>query len=175
MDLGVAVISDNTTFGILRNDGNDADGDEGGQIYHLTLSYMLSKMKWTVGGMIYHPRFELPLSIGIVDENGRSPFLLYHWALTFRWMDFPWNSFLSTSFGVGGGFWYSSKVLAIDRKRHLDEDRSHLKFFMPLDLTFSLPDYDQYQLVFFNHHASGGHIFDEGGIDVWGAAIRYRF
>lgn len=175
LDLGVAVISDNTTFGILRNDVNDADGDEGGQIYHLTLSYTLAEMNWTIGGMAYHPRLELPLSVGIVNENGRSPFPLYHGALTFRWTDFPWNSFLGTTIGIGGGLWYSGKVLAIDRKRHQNEDRSHLKFFLPLDLTLSLPAYKQYQLVFFNHHASGGHVFDEGGIDVWGTALRYRF
>lgn len=175
VDLGVAVISDNTTLGIFRQDVRAADGEEGGNIYLLTLSRVLAEMNWAISDLAFRPRLELPMSVGIVDEQGRSPFPQYTAGLIFRWQDFPWNTYLDTTIGVGGGLWYSGKVMAIDRKRHPGEDRSHMKFFLPLELTFSLPRHAEYQLVLFNHHSSGGHVFDDGGIDIWGGALRYRF
>jgi hypothetical protein len=53
--------------------------------------------------------------------------------------------------------------------------RSHLKFDWPIQFTFALPRWPQHQLVLLNDHQSGGHIFDEGGVNSVGLAYRYEF
>jgi hypothetical protein len=170
----VAVIADNTTFGLLRNQGNDADGDAGGLIYQLDASYRLKVFNFQVGDHIFHPTLELRGGLGFVDENSGKTFMNYSAEAVFHWRDFPWNEYVATSFGIGGGLLYSEKVLAIDRIRHPGEERSHFKFSLPLELTFALPKYPQLQLLLFNHHFSGAHVFDEGGFDTFGGGLRYQ-
>jgi hypothetical protein len=139
-------------------------------------SYRLKEFNLNLGERTLHPRLELRGGFGVVDERGRSsPFMNYMTDVTLRWVDFPWNRYVSTSLGVGGGLWYSEQVFAIDKKRHPNKDRSHWKFALPIEFTFACPKYPQYQLLLFNHHASGGHIFDEGGLDTWGAGFRIGF
>jgi hypothetical protein len=76
---------------------------------------------------------------------------------------------------MGIGLSYSSRVYAMDRERHPGEDRSHLKFDWPIQFTFALPKWPQHQLVIFNDHKSGGHIFDEGGVNSVGIGYRFAF
>lgn len=171
-DVGVAVILDNSTLDALSGQANDADGDAGGQIYNIGASYLLKELKFTWGERTFRPHLEFRGGVGVVDQNSGGIFMNYMTDLTLRWRDFPWNRYVLTSVGVGGGFWYSEKVLAIDRQRHEGEDRSHLKFYLPMELTLACPKYPRLEAFLFNHHASGGHIFDEGGIDTWGGGIR---
>jgi hypothetical protein len=63
----------------------------------------------------------------------------------------------------------------VDRERHPGQDRSHLKFDWPIQVTFALPRWPQHQLVLFVDHQSGGHIFDEGGVNSYGIGYRFEF
>jgi hypothetical protein len=50
-----------------------------------------------------------------------------------------------------------------------------LKFWLPVELTAALPRWPQHQVVLFLDHQSGGNVFDQGGVDVWGLGYRFEF
>jgi hypothetical protein len=82
---------------------------------------------------------------------------------------------VDTTFETAIGLTYSHQVLAIERVRYPDRDRSHLEFYWPIQFTFAHPRHQQHRLVLFNHHHSGGHIFHRGGANSLGIAYRYVF
>jgi len=175
VDFNVATAYDDIEFEVLRTGPKRARGYGGGQIYRVGVSAVLAEYAWQIGEQSFHPRLEVPVSLGVADDNDRSPYWMCTGALAFRWVDFPWNKYLRTSVALGGGLWYSDRVPAIAIHRHPGEKRAHLKFYLPLELTLALPRWAEYELVLFNHHASGAHLLDEGGFDVWGVGFRYWF
>lgn len=173
--LGVSFILSNNNTEIFYGNINIPDSAAGGQIYSLTASRYLGELEWRLGDSVFHPQMELPLTLEIIDENSRSPFPDYNVSFLIRWVDFPWNDTLRTTLGTGIGLSYSSKVLLMDQQRHPGEDRSHLKFDWPLQLTFALPDRPEHQLMFYLAHQSGGRIFDQGGVNSLGMGYRFGF
>ena len=157
----------------LLKDLSIEDNDAGGQVYSLTASYLLGELPFEFNGRRYSPRMELPLTLSVFDENNGSTFMDYNGAFAIRWVDFPWNGVVQTSFMMGVGLSYSSQIPLIDRQRYPNQDRSHLKINWPIQLTFALPDKPQHQLALFIDHQSGGHIFDRGGINCVGIGYRY--
>lgn len=150
-------------------------GPAGGEIYTFTATRRLGELVWNIGGCTFRPQLEVPLTLEIVDENSRSPFLDFNASFAVRWVDFPWNKYVKTTFAMGIGLSYSQKIYLIDIERHPDEDRSKLKFNWPIQMTFAHPDYDQHQLMIFIAHQSGGHVFDEGGVNSLGVGYRFDF
>lgn len=175
VQLGVAIISQNNMGEILSEGYERAEGEAGGQLYSLTFNWVAHRFEIPCQGRILTPQFEPYLTFTLVDENGRSVFPDYNGGVGFRWVDFPWNRWVKTTFFMGIGLSYSSHVYTIDRLRHFGEERSHLKFDWPIQFTFALPRWPQHQLVLFNDHQSGGHIFDEGGVNSFGVGYRLEF
>ena len=175
LQIGAAFISQNNIGEILSGQIEPAEGETGGQIYSLTLCWIAHRFEIPFREGTLRPQFEPYFTLTFVDENGRSDFPDYNAGIGFRWVDFPWTDWVSTTFFTGLGLSYSTKVYAIDRQRHAGMDRSHLKFDWPLQFTFALPAWPQHQLVLFNDHQSGGHIFDEGGVNSIGVGYRLEF
>ena len=174
-EFGVAFISHNSIEDFLTGDLNIESGAAGGEIYTLTASKQLGELKIDIGDCTLRPQLELPLTLEIVDENTGDTFLDYNASLMLRWVDFPWNHHVKTSFAIGLGLSYSSQVYLMDRKRHPGDDRSHLKFNLPIQLTLAHPNYEDHELLLFILHQSGGHIFDEGGVNSVGLGYRFSF
>ena len=175
VQVGAAVISRNNIGEILSGQIEPADGETGGQSYSLTLSWIAHRFEIPFREGMLRPQFEPYVTLTLVDENGHSPFPDYNAGIGFRWVDFPWTRWVRTTFFTGVGFSYSTHVYAIDRARHAGMDRSHLKLDWPLQFTLALPSRPQHQLVLFNDHQSGGHIFDEGGVNSLGIGYRLEF
>lgn len=144
-------------------------------MYLISASYTLHEFDWTLWGRRLRPQLELPLVLGIVNEQGRSPFFDYNAGITMRWKDFPFNRYVYTNLESGVGLSYYEHVLAIERQRHPDRDRSHLKFYWPIQLMLAHPERKEHQLVVFIHHQSGGHVFDVGGSNLFGIGYRHVF
>lgn len=175
-EAGVAFITKNNIGEIFSGEITRDTGDAGGELYQLTATKHLASLQWEIFGETFTPQLELPLCLEIVDENSRDPFLDYNASLQLRWIDFPWNDTITTSFGVGLGLSYSSKIYLMDHQRHPGEDRSHLKFNLPIHLSFALPAYPDQELILYLAHQSGGfHIFDKGGVNSLGVGLRHRF
>jgi len=94
----------------------------------------------------------------------------------FRWLLFPWNEYLNTSFAAGAGLSYATSVPAIEAK--LYDDTSQFLGALMFEFAFSLPQVPQWSLVTGIHHRSGaGGAFSgvQGASNAWVIGIRYRF
>lgn len=94
----------------------------------------------------------------------------------FRWLLFPWDDYLDTSFAVGAGLSYATSVPAIEAKYY--EDTARFLGALMFEFAFSLPDVPQWSLVTGIHHRSGaGGLFSgvHGASNAWVIGIRYSF
>jgi hypothetical protein len=94
----------------------------------------------------------------------------------FRWLLFPWNEYLNTSFAAGAGLSYATSVPAIEAKNY--EDTARLLGALMFEFAFSLPHVPQWSLVTGIHHRSGaGGAFSgvQGASNAWVIGIRYSF
>lgn len=94
----------------------------------------------------------------------------------FRWLLFPWDTFLDTSFAVGAGLSYATSVPTIEAQNH--EDTSQLLGALMFEFAFSLPHVPQWSIVAGIHHRSGaGGLFNEvrGASNAWVIGIRTSF
>lgn len=170
---GIGFITGSTIDDLLVFDGDIAGEESGGEIYLLQTSLKLAEFEPELWGHRPKVDLELPIVLGIVDESRSDPFMQYSAGLTLRWKSFPWNEWVYTTFETGGGFTYSQQVLATERVRHPNRERSHLEFYWPVQLTLAHPRYREHQLVLLLHHHSGGGIFHTGGANTLGVAYRF--
>lgn len=174
-EAGVAFITSNSINDFTLGDFDIEDGPAGGEIYSLTAARRLGQFELELWGHTFHPQLELPLTLEIIDENSRSPFYGLNASLVVRWEEFPWNHVIKTTLATGVGLSYDDKIYLIDISRHPGEDRSHLKFNWPIQLTFSLPAHPDHQLMVYIAHQSGGEIFDTGGVNSLGIGYRFSY
>ncbi len=171
---GVAFITESTIDEIITGDGKRARGADQGEIYLLEASYKLAAFQPHLGKFRPKIDLQLPFVLGIANEHERDDlWLQYNLGLTVRWKSFPWNEWLYTNLETGAGLTYSQYVIATERVRHPDRDRSHLEIYWPVQLLFALPKYHQHQLALFLHHHSGGGTFHTGGANNLGFGYRY--
>ena len=174
-EIGVAFITTNNIEELIGGQINVSDGPAGGEIHMLTASRRLGELEWNIGGHTFRPQLELPFTLEIFDENTRSPFLDTNVSLNVRWVDFPWNDYLHTTFSMGIGLSYSHNVPLMDIERHPNDRRARMQFNWPIALTFALPQHPEHQAMLFLLHQSGGHIFDRGGMNSLGIGYRLDF
>lgn len=94
----------------------------------------------------------------------------------FRWLLFPWDAYLDTSFAVGAGLSYATSVPAIEAKYY--EDTARFLGALMFEFAFSLPDVPRWSLVTGIHHRSGAAgLFSgvHGASNAWVIGIRYSF
>lgn len=94
----------------------------------------------------------------------------------FRWLLFPWNAYLNTSFAAGAGLSYATSVPTIEAKHYTET--SHFLGALMFEFAFSLPQTPQWSLVTGIHHRSGaGGLFGgvHGASNDWVMGIRYSF
>jgi hypothetical protein len=175
VQLGVAFITGQNIGEIFGGKLSRAEGAGEGEAYSLTLGYVAHRFEVPFRERVLKPQLETYLTLTLVDERGRSVFPDYNGGVGFRWVDFPWDRWVDTGFFMGVGLSYSGRVYQIDRVRHPERDRSHLKFDWPIQLTFAIPQWPEHQLVIYNDHQSGGRIMDRGGVNSLGVAYRLEF
>lgn len=174
-EYGLAFITHDIIDKVAMGHTSVADGPSGGRVHLLTAAYRLAEPSWQVGSCLFKPLLEIPLTLGIVDENGRSPFFNYSASFQVRWRDFPWNKYVSTTASMGVGLAYSEEIFLMDHETHPGRYRSHVKINWPMEISVALPQYPQHQLTFFIMHQSGGDMLDRGGINNFGFGYRLGF
>ena len=158
-----------------RFDFDTAWGAGEGWTYNFAMAYRLREFDWQIGKQRFRPQVELPMMLTLVDEDESGLFPDYNVGLMFRWRDWPWNRTVRTTLGLGLGISYSSRVWTFDRQRHAGTDRAHLKFWLPIEITFAHPRRPRHQFTLFIDHQSGAHVTDVGGQDAWGIGYRYSY
>jgi len=112
----------------------------------------------------------------ISQHFGGQDYTEFNALLVFRWLIFPWDKYIDTTFAVGEGLSYADAIPEIEAKYHLNTNK--LLNFVLVELEFSLYDVSRWSLVLRWHHRSG--VFGLFN-DVWGASdffvsgLRFKF
>lgn len=82
---------------------------------------------------------------------------MHHWEfnglLDIRWLLFPWDKYVDTSFMVGDGLSYATEIPEVELAE--DEDAQRLLNYLVFELALGLPQYPQWDAVIRLHHRSG--------------------
>ena len=119
-----------------------------------------------------HIRFEIEGQVG-KHFAGQD-----HWELNAllvgRWVTFPWNDYVYTTFAVGEGLSWATEVPKLEKE--LDGPSHQLLNYMMFELSLSPPRYQEWAFVTRIHHRSGMFgVFGHGSSNIMGAGIKYRF
>ncbi len=175
-EFGTALMTENDIDDFIEGKADIENGDAGATTYQFTATKKLTELPFECCGQEFTPWLEMPLCLELVDENANDPFLVYNASLQLRWVDFPWNGCIHTTVAAGLGLSYATQIYDMDIQRHPGEDRSHLKFNLPIQVAFSLPDAPQHQVIFYiSHHSGGFGTFDRGGVNSLGVSYAYSF
>jgi hypothetical protein len=96
--------------------------------------------------------------------------------LVFRWLAFPWDRYLDTSFAIGDGISFATEAPLVEGDR--GEDVRKLMNYLMLELTFALPEVPHWSLIFRIHHRSriyGVYPGENVGSNYLCMGIRYTF
>jgi hypothetical protein len=103
-----------------------------------------------------------------------------HWGFNglpvIRWLPFPWDDFLNTSFAAGVGLSYATETPKIEEMER--EDTAKLLGYLMFEFSFSLPKYPKYLFVARLHHRSGANgLFDDvlDASNAIGFGLKYTF
>ena len=97
--------------------------------------------------------------------------------LSFRWERFPWNRYVPTTFAIGEGISYASKV-PYRETRNSSQGTKKLMNYLSFELTLGIPKYPHWQIIWRIHHRSGVYgLYDAGnsGSTAVGLGLRYMF
>ncbi len=91
-----------------------------------------------------------------------------------RWHPFPWDRYIDSSFAIGSGLSYNSDVSKIELEE--DENAQRLLGYLALELTFGLPQYPRWNLMFRIHHRSGANsLIGEGSTNYVCGGLKFAF
>jgi hypothetical protein len=93
-----------------------------------------------------------------------------------RWLPFPWDHYIDTSFAMGLGVSYATETPEIEKKNH--NDTNQFLAALLFEAAFALPDVPQWEFVARIHHRSGAFgLFNgvTGASNAWGLGVRYNF
>jgi hypothetical protein len=124
----------------------------------------------------YRDYFNLEIEGQIAKHFGDQ----HHWEFNgvayLRWLPFPWDSYLDTSFAAGVGLSYATSVPEVEAKNH--EEAAKFLGALMFELAFSHPRIPQWGLVTRLHHRSGAWgLFNDvhGASNAWAIGLRYAF
>lgn len=110
----------------------------------------------------------------VVKHFGKMDHWEFNALLILRWHPFPWDDYINTSFAVGDGISYATKIPVIEK----DPDAGRTMNYLLYELTFGLPEFPEWALAIRVHHRSS--IFglidsDYGSSNFLCAGIKYSF
>ena len=91
-----------------------------------------------------------------------------------RWLKFPWDQYVDTSFAVGDGLSYNTETSKVEEED--DEDAGKWLSYLMFELTLGLPKYPRWNFVYRIHHRSSirGRI-GAGASNFLAVGIKYSF
>ena len=94
-----------------------------------------------------------------------------------RWLPFPWDRYLETSFAAGAGLSYATSLPDIEVKNN--GESAQFLGALSFEFTFALPDIPQWCLVagIIHHRSGAGGTFNgiTGASNGLGMGLRYKF
>ena len=91
-----------------------------------------------------------------------------------RWHWFPWDRYLDTSFAVGDGLSYNTKISDIEKRD--DKNAGHWLNYLMFELTLGLPAHPRWNFVYRIHHRSSIHeTIGAGASNFATVGVKYSF
>jgi len=120
-----------------------------------------------------HLRWEGELQV--LKHFGEQDHVEFVGSVNLRWVTFPWNRYLATTVGFGGGLSMATEVPELERRDPSNSDAAALLHYVMIEATFALPG-SRWSVVTRVHHRSGvWGLFSHSGSNVLAAGLRYRF
>jgi hypothetical protein len=120
-----------------------------------------------------HLRWEGELQV--LKHFGEQEHVEFAGSVNLRWVTFPWNHYLMTTFAVGGGLSAATEVPELERSDPSNSDAAALLHYVLFEASFALPE-SRWSFVIRIHHRSGvWGLFSHSGSNVLAAGLRYRF
>ncbi len=136
--------------------------------------FLAAAVSRRIGSMTRHIDWEVEGQA--VKHFGDQNHMEFNVLLIARWLTFPWDSYLDTSFAVGNGLSYATRTPRIEEIQH---DKTHQFLdYMLFELTFSLPQQPRWSMVWRIHHRSGVYgLFNgvHGASNALGVGLKYHF
>lgn len=126
----------------------------------------------------YKDRISYELEGQIATHNGRQSHQEINGTVSLRWLPFPWDRHLDTSFAFGNGLSYATEEPPLEILDSDDNKSSQWLYYLFLEFAFALPDHRHWELFIRVHHRSGvfGLFHDvDSGSNFIGPGLRYRF
>lgn len=158
-----AKATDNHLNSLIREGADFVD-------YYL-VSIALGKEFW-----FYKDKLGIEFEFHFTEHYGHQNYEEINGVFVFRWLKFPWDKYLDTSFAIGEGLSYAFEISELEERRH--EDVTKLLNFLKFEFGFNLPKYPDWVLFIEIYHRSGMfELFDgvSGACNFIGAGFKYRF
>ncbi len=120
--------------------------------------------------------FELEGQVG--THQGKQSHQEVNCALTLRWLPFPWDDYIDTSFAFGNGLSYATEDPAIEIELDENNEASQWLYYILLEWAFSLHGRPNWNFFLRIHHRSGVYgrmAGDDAVTNFVGVGLRYRF
>jgi hypothetical protein len=91
-----------------------------------------------------------------------------------RWHPFPWDKYIDTSFALGEGVSWNTEVSRVEK----EDDKEAIRWlnYVLVELTFGLPKYPRWSLVYRIHHrSSNSGLIGAGGSNFVTGGIKFSF
>ncbi len=111
------------------------------------------------------------------ETDPTGPLVEYNPYFIVRWRDFPWNRTILTTFGFAEGVsWASHNPQQEIDSENSPGDASKFLNYLMAELTFSLPDHPEWQVMYRLHHRSGVFgLYCPGTVGSTAAGIGVRY
>jgi hypothetical protein len=138
-------------------------------IYVLSFGTNAGKIKESIA-------LELEAQLG--GYSGDQSHLELNGVFTLRWLPFPWDRWLDTSFAVGNGLSYASTVPPLEVRDGQEGRSSRLMYYILVEMEFSLSKRKDWSVFVRVHHRSSVFGLFEGlntSSNFAGLGLRHRF
>ena len=165
-----------TLYGAVLLDGNLSDGSllySGFEDSYLTALALTRKMT-----SFYEDKIDLELEGQIVKHFKDQDHWEFNGLGVLRWLPFPWDAHLDTSFASGAGLSYATEIPEVEEERRGEGQTEQLLVYLMLELELAMPASRHWSLVSRIHHRSGAFgLFNgvTGASNACSLGIKYRF
>ena len=99
-------------------------------------------------------------------------------SFTLRWLPFPWDKYLDTSFAFGNGLSYAFEEPELEIIENEENETSQWLYYILVELAFQVPKQNHWDVFVRIHHRSS--VFTlinnvDAGSNFLGLGLRYRF
>jgi len=111
-----------------------------------------------------------------VKHFGKQTHYEFNAAFVVRWLKFPWDKYLDTSFAIGEGLSLATEIPELELELH-GKAAKFLNYLL-VELAFEVPGTKNWSMIFRIHHRSGAFgLFQDiyGASNALGVGIRYDF